>query len=79
MTLVLPAAGDNNWDVPLNNVLTNLDGRVTVLEGFVNEVVSVPSTHTSTGSVGQIATNSQYLYVCVATNVWVRVALGSSW
>jgi hypothetical protein len=32
MTVVLPAKGDNNWDVPLNNAITDLDLRVTDLE-----------------------------------------------
>jgi hypothetical protein len=36
-------------------------------------VVAVPATNTSTGLVGQIAADAQHLYVCVATNSWVRV------
>jgi hypothetical protein len=38
-------------------------------------VVSVPSTATSTGTAGQIAYNTTHLYVCVATNTWVRADL----
>lgn len=79
MTLVLPSAGDNNWDTPLNAALTNLDERVMSLEGLANEVVQAPDTPLSPGSVGQIATDVSYLYVCVATNVWVRVLKDLTW
>ena len=44
----------------------------------VSRVVSVPETAGSTGTAGQIAVDSSYLYVCVASNTWKRVAL-STW
>lgn len=34
-----------------------------------------PATSTSAGSPGQIAFDSGFLYVCIATNTWRRVAL----
>lgn len=39
--------------------------------------VAVPATATSTGTAGQLAADAAgtFLYVCVATNVWRRVAL----
>lgn len=37
-----------------------------------------PATSTSTGTSGQIIVNGGYLYVCVATNSWVRSAI-TSW
>lgn len=40
-------------------------------------ISSVPSTSTSTGSVGQIAYNSTHIYLCVATNTWKRAELAS--
>jgi hypothetical protein len=39
---------------------------------------SAPATHTSPGVTGQIAWDSGYVYVCVATNSWKRTAL-STW
>ena len=36
-------------------------------------IVSAPATSTSTGSVGQIAYDSSYVYICVATDSWVRI------
>ncbi|EMN3496527.1 hypothetical protein [Klebsiella quasipneumoniae] len=37
--------------------------------------VAVPATATSVGSVGQWAADTSYLYICVATNTWMRTAL----
>jgi hypothetical protein len=38
------------------------------------EVVAVPATATSTGTTGQIAIEAGFIYTCVATNSWERVA-----
>lgn len=38
----------------------------------------VPETASSTGTVGQVAWDTSYFYVCVATNTWKRTAL-STW
>lgn len=36
---------------------------------------SVPSSVTSTGTKGQLATDGQYLYVCTDTDTWRRISL----
>lgn len=36
---------------------------------------AVPALSTSTGTTGAVALDTNYLYVCVATNTWKRVAL----
>lgn len=36
---------------------------------------SVPTTETSTGTVGEMALDALHLYVCIATNSWKRIAL----
>jgi hypothetical protein len=38
---------------------------------------SVPANSTANGTVGQVAYDSDYVYVCVATNTWKRLSLGS--
>lgn len=38
-------------------------------------LVATPVSATSTGSAGQIAYDTSYLYVCTATNTWRRVAI----
>jgi hypothetical protein len=42
------------------------------------QMTSVPATAASAGVSGQIAKDSNYFYVCVATNTWKRVAI-STW
>jgi hypothetical protein len=37
----------------------------------------IPATATSTGTLGQLAYDTNYIYLCVATNTWKRAAI--SW
>lgn len=47
-------------------------------DGFVLSMkVDVPATATSTGTAGQWAADTGYLYVCVAANTWRRTAIAS--
>lgn len=39
------------------------------------QTTKTPATATDTGTTGQIAWDSSYIYVCIATNTWVRSAL----
>ena len=67
-------------DTNLQRVLTN--GNTSNLSMTVNSITltssTPPATASSTGTAGQIAWNSGYIYVCVATNTWKRAAL-STW
>lgn len=58
--------GDNYW-------LEQIAGLT------ANVVVStdVPASATATGKPGQIAYDTSYLYVCVATDTWRRVAIAA--
>jgi hypothetical protein len=38
--------------------------------------VSVPATAASSGTAGQIAKDSDYIYICVATDTWKRCVIG---
>jgi len=40
-------------------------------------LVPVPATATSNGTAGQVAADASFLYICVATNVWRRVAISA--
>lgn len=55
----------------------NITNTPTVGNNPVGVKVNVPATATSNGSVGQWAADSAYLYICVATNTWVRSALAT--
>jgi hypothetical protein len=41
---------------------------------FLN-IVAAPSSATSTGTVGQVAYDVSFFYICVATNTWKRVSI----
>lgn len=66
-TIVLPAGGD----------IVNSSGN-SVFCGIPCPTSSVPATVTSTGTAGQLAYSSSYVYICVATNTWRRANL-STW
>ncbi len=40
-------------------------------------LVPVPATSTSKGNAGQVAASATFLYLCVATDTWRRVALST--
>ena len=40
-------------------------------------LVDVPASATAAGAKGQYAVDADYLYVCVATNTWRRVAVAT--
>lgn len=46
--------------------------------GLILKTPTVPANAGDTGIAGQIAWDSDYLYICVAANTWKRIAL-SSW
>ena len=51
--------------------------KLSAVDSSLTLISSVPSTNTSTGSVGQIAYDSTHIYLCVATNTWKRAELAS--
>lgn len=59
------------------NSSISIDPSLTI-NGNVAGIVNVPSSATSTGVQNQIAYDSNYFYICVAENTWVRSPL-STW
>lgn len=59
--------------VAKSGLYTDLSGR----PPSAPALASVPASATATGTAGQISFDAAYLYVCVATNVWKRVAIAS--
>ena len=59
-------------------------GNVEVIGSFVGTgsiasvTTTVPSSSTDTGTKGQIAYDASYVYICVATDTWIRSAIDSS-
>lgn len=65
-TIVLPAGGD----------IKNSSGN-SIICNIPCPTSSVPATMTSTGTAGQLAYDSNHVYVCVATNTWRRANLST--
>lgn len=79
------AIGYNAYTTANNQcVLGNSSITETILRGRVKmptpniQTSAPPATATATGTTGDIAYDSNYVYVCVATNTWKRSAL-STW
>jgi hypothetical protein len=49
----------------------------TALNGKLGTWVTAPATASSAGTAGQIARDSGFIYVCVATNTWCRAAIAT--
>lgn len=62
--------------VPANTVFS---GTVSVSGDSVNVATAkTPASASDTGTQGDVAWDADYIYVCVATNTWKRVAI-STW
>lgn len=53
-----------------------VNANATILDAAVT-VVAVPGSATATGKLNQIAYDATHIYVCVATNTWVRATLAT--
>lgn len=63
--------------IALNAILAILTTLNTTITNTFPNWVSAPATATSTGLAGQVAYDATHFYVCVSTNVWVRVGLST--
>jgi hypothetical protein len=71
-------------DIELTTALTNYVTTATAaayltsedIAGFVT-MVAAPASATATGVAGQIAYDATNIYVCVATNTWVKATLAT--
>ena len=54
---------------------TTFSGSILGTGSVASITTSVPATSGSTGTKGQIAYDSSYVYICVATNTWIRSAI----
>src|SRR5208337_869657 len=68
----LPNSADNTTVNASDYVVAQVN-NTTGLSVFI--LVPVPATLTSPGQIGDMALDSNFLYVCTATNTWSRTAL----
>lgn len=65
-------------DQSLNRVQDQLSQALNpLLAKLLVSLVEVPSSVGSAGEVGQFALSESYLYICVSTDTWRRVALAA--
>jgi hypothetical protein len=62
--------GSTNINIPY----ANLTGTPTTFTADRLANTTPPATPTSTGTTGEVRYDSSYVYVCVATNTWKRIA-----
>jgi hypothetical protein len=77
----LSGGGTGNLFISSTFVQTGTGAILNVFGGFrlgVTGAGQAPATSSSTGSNGEVRVDSDYIYVCTATNTWKRVAL-STW
>lgn len=68
-------ANDGTGD-PLRTAFDKINQNFTELyNGF--QPTATPATASSTGTTGTVAWDANYIYVCVATNTWKRVAIAT--
>ena len=63
----------------ITDIYANQNGTATVNAGKfkLSALNTAPSNASDTGTTGEIRITSGYIYVCVATNTWVRAALAT--
>lgn len=67
----LAANNFKNPSAASNNIVLNTDGTIRL------PVTKTPASAAATGTAGDWAYDSNYIYVCVATNTWKRVAIAT--
>jgi hypothetical protein len=73
-TNVLGAAANNWSNTKISNTSVTVAGGLKMTDIHLLSNVTVPLSAT-TGNVGQISWDGDYLYICVATNQWRRTQL----
>ncbi len=59
------------------NGLSRLNQLVVANNSFIISTAKTPSSASDTGTLGQIAWDTGFIYICTATNTWERVAIAT--
>ena len=57
--------------------LLNVNGTMRATQFFLSALNTAPATAASTGTLGEIRIDANYIYICTATNTWKRVAIAT--
>lgn len=61
----------------LQQIVVNQSALIAAINSKFPNWVAVPATAVDTGVAGQVAYESGWFYVCVASNTWERVAIAT--
>ena len=85
INITYPIAGQDNDTQGFRDNFSNIKNNFLVAATEISalqttsaispQFTSIPATASAAGTPGQMAYNSSYLYICVATNTWVRASL----
>lgn len=61
----------------MQNGVTAINALNTTIQSKFPDWVDVPASASAAGVAGQVAYQSGFFYICVATNTWQRVAIAT--
>lgn len=67
--------GATSGSLLVTNGISQFNGTVRANQFRLSALNTAPSSATDTGTLGEIRVDANYIYVCTATNTWVRSAL----
>lgn len=74
---VITAANLTTLVSNLQNITKAINNLEQTIGSKFPDWVTVPASSSSSGTAGQIAYDSSYLYICVSSSLWRRVALSA--
>lgn len=68
---------NNTGDVTIGNgsIVAKTTGILEAVQFKISSLNTAPASATATGTLGEVRITATYIYVCTATNTWVRTAL----
>ena len=85
--ITYPIAGQDNDTKGFRDNFTNIKNNFSVAAKEITNIqttlastptlTTTPVSATASGTAGQIAYDSTHLYVCIATNTWIRATFAS--
>jgi hypothetical protein len=66
----------------ISNTFTNnqfVSGNLTITGSFIFTGSNVPTSMSSSGVIGQLAFNNNYIFICTGSNAWMRISASNAW
>jgi hypothetical protein len=74
-TINLGSGPNTKTGDPLRTAFTKINDNFTEVYGYPLSTISsgTPASSTATGTKGEVKYDSSYVYICIATNSWIRI------